>query len=299
LTRARELARGWVAARAPAASTDWLDAAAREIAAFPVGPGHGFPTLLALASRRIPRGALAPDERERAAAYELVPGWNPERWTVLDAARAVLVLSRSDLAAAEGAAALEDCFHYADMGELCALYRALALLPDPERYVWRAGEGCRSSLRAVYESAACDTPFPFRHFDATAWRQLVIKAVFVGAPLWRVHGLDQRLDAELARMALDLVDERRAAGRRVQPELWICLGAHGGERGRQSLERELSGTWAAGRRAAALALARAGHTEKLRSALAAERDPLVRATMEHTLQGPVPQGAWHDLHGEE
>lgn len=299
MTRARELVRDWISARAPAEATRWLDEAAREIAALPAGPGQRFPTLLALASRRIPRGALAPDERERAAASELVPGWNPERWTLLDAARAVLVLSRSDLATPPGTAALEDCFRYADMGELCALYRVLALLPQPERYVWRAGEGCRSSLRAVYEAAACDTPFPFRHFDADAWRQLVIKAVFVGAPLWRVFGLDQRLDAELARMALDLVEERRAAGRRVQPELWLCLGAHGGERGRQSLERELSGTWPAGRRAAALALARAGHTAPVRAALAGERDPLVRATMETALQGPVSQALWHDLHGEE
>ncbi len=299
MTRARELARGWLAARLPAAATDWLDEATREIAALPAGPGQRFPALLALASRRIPRGALAPDERERAAAHELVPGWNPERWTLLDAVRAVLVLARKDLATPEGTAALEDCFQYADMGELCALYRVLALLPNPERYVWRAGEGCRSSLRAVYEAAACDTPFPFRHFDAVAWRQLVIKAVFVGAPLWRVHGLDQRLDAELARMALDLVDERRAAGRHVQPELWLCVGTFGGPRAEQSLARELAGTWAPGRRAAALALARAGHGAPVRAALTGERDPLVRATMESALQGHAPQGEWQDLHGEE
>jgi hypothetical protein len=175
----------------------------------------------------------------------------------------------------------------------------LALLPHPERYVWRAGEGCRSSLRAVYEAAACDTPFPFRHFDAAAWRQLVIKAVFVGAPLWRVHGLDQRLDAELARMALDLVEERRAAGRHVQPELWIALGTFGGPRAESSLARELAGDWAPGRRAAALALARAGHPAPVRDALANERDPRVRATMEAALKGPVAQGAWQDLHGAE
>jgi hypothetical protein len=43
-----------------------------------------------------------------------------------------------------------------------------------------------------------------------------------------VHGLDERLSGELARMALDLADERRSAGRPVNPLLWLCLGAHGG-----------------------------------------------------------------------
>ena len=88
-----------------------------------------------------------------------------------------------------------------------ALYRALVHLPATERFTWRAGEGCRSSMRAVFEAIACDTPFAFRHFDDPAWRQLVIKALFVEAPLWRVYGLDQRLDEELARMALDLAEE--------------------------------------------------------------------------------------------
>ena len=52
----------------------------------------------------------------------------------------------------------------------------------------------------------------------------LLKALFVGAPLWRVYGLDKRIDAELARMALDLADERCSAHREVQPELWLCLG---------------------------------------------------------------------------
>ena len=50
----------------------------------------------------------------------------------------------------------------------------------------------------------CDTPYPLQHFDNLAWRQALIKAIFIGAPLWRIHGLDQRLSPELARMALGM-----------------------------------------------------------------------------------------------
>ena len=98
-----------------------------------------------------------------------------------------------------------------------------------------------------------------------AWRSLVVKAVFVGAPLWRVSGLDQRLSEDLARAALDLADERRSAGRPVQPELWLCLGPHGAERASTSIELELAGGPPAGRCAAALALARAGHIDRLQA----------------------------------
>ncbi len=294
-----DLVRAMLAQRLSAQSSRWLQEAAGEIAALAASSDPAFPTRIAEASRRIPRGALEPTDPERALAGELVPGWDPARWSLLDAARAVLVLSRTDLHRPSAPAAIEDCFRYADVGELVALYRTLALLPQPHAYLWRAGEGCRSNMRAVFEAAACDTPYPFHHFDDTAWRQLAIKALFVGAPLWRVHGLDQRLDAELARIALDLADERRSAGRRVPPELWLCLGADPGERGLGSLERELGGEWAPGRRAALIAFARAGRLERLSAARAREKDPAVLRTLDLCLKGWIHQGAWQDLHGAQ
>ncbi|MBL8863315.1 MAG: EboA domain-containing protein [Planctomycetes bacterium] len=299
MSAARALLQGLLDARLAARARGWLADAAAEVAGLAPGPAGRFPTLISLASRALPRGPLAPNADERGQAAAVLAGWNPERWSILDAGRAVLVLSRADLASEAGVAALEDCFRHADLGELVSLYRTLCLLPEPQRFAWRAGEGCRSSMRAVYEAAACDSPLPSRAFDDGAWRQLVIKAVFVGAPLWRVHGLDQRLDPELARMALDLVDERRAAGRRVQPELWLALGSHAGERGAAALERELAGDWAPGRAAAALGLARAGRLDPVRAALAREDDPLARAAMESALAGAHDQFSFAPLHGLE
>jgi hypothetical protein len=235
LSAARELLVGMIARRAPGAPSAWVEEVARELGVARDESHARFATLVSLASRHVPRATLDPTETERAQAYDVVEGWNPERWSVLDAARAVLVLSRRDAAEPGVVAALEECFRHADVGELVALHRTLALLPDPRRFAWRAGEGCRSSMRVVFEAAACDTPLPFTVFDDVAWRQLVIKALFVEAPLWRVYGLDQRLDAELARMALDLADERRSAGRAVYPELWLCRGRNAGERGRAAL----------------------------------------------------------------
>ena len=259
-----------------------------------------FCGLLSLASRHARRDVLDLTEKELAQAGKVMEGWHPERWSQLDAVRAVLVLSRPDLAQEAGALAVEEAFKYADEGELCALYRSLALLPEPERFVWRAGEGCRSNMRTVFEAAALDTPYPVRFFDDLAWHQAIIKCLFIEAPLWRMWGLDQRLSPELARMALDLADERRSAGRAVQHELWLCLGEHGGERGLDALEVEISteNRNSLGRRAAAYGLARAGETKRLEEFLQAESDGDVRKVMEDALSGNTGSAVFGKLQPE-
>lgn len=280
-------------ARLDEAPRAFLAERAAEIAA---GVDHGrFSSLLSMASRHVPRGDLAPTPPELERCEVLLPGWNPERWTLLETSRVHLILARPDLDGASGAEALEEAFRYADEGELCALYRSLAHWPRPERFAWRAGEGCRTNMRSVFEAVACDTPYPAAHFDDVAWRQLVIKAIFVEAPLWRVVGLDGRLDPELARMALDLADERRSAGRNVQPELWLALGSHGGRRGLESIERELATSFTPGRCAAALALARAGETERLARLADSESEPCVEETMRAALSGSHDQRQFRNL----
>ncbi len=290
-------ARAWLDAalssRLAPEATEWLEGARAEIAAG--ADAARLAALISLASRRIPKDELAPAASELFDAGQCLTGWNPERWRVLDAARSALVLARPELDTPDGAAAVEEAFRYADVGELCALYRTLALLPEPKRFLWRAGEGARSNMRAVFEAACCDTPYPFTHFDDVAWRQAVIKCLFVEGPLWRVYGLDDRLSPELARMALDLADERRAAGRRVFHELWLCLGDEAGKRGLEAVELELAGDFPLGRRAAALALGRMGELERLRTLVASESDEDVRDAMQEALEGQCDQTSFQEL----
>ncbi len=195
---------------------------------------------VALASRRVPpRAPLAPTLEERAELARAADGLEAERWSLLEAARVALIAACPLLQGKDALPALEELFRYADVGEACAGYRALALLASPERFLWRAGEGARTNMRAVFEATCCDTPYPRRHFDDIAWRQALIKALFIGAPLQRIQGFEERRDEELARMALDLADERTSAGRPVPSDLWACLGRFGGARAQRALEREL------------------------------------------------------------
>lgn len=236
--------------------------------------------LLALASRHARAAeplALTPEELHTLNAG--IPGWNPVQWSLLETLRIALLLASANQSANGDddtfAAAFDHCFQFADHGESCALYRALPLLPRGERFVWRAREGCRTNMRPLFEAVALDSPYPAQHFDDVAWRQLVIKAVFIDAPLWRVEGLDQRLSPELARMALDFADERRSAGRKVSPQTWLCLGPHAGERGLRALQKELADGDEQGKQGALLAIARAG-------ALTSERHWLRTAFDTHT-----------------
>lgn len=260
-------------------------------------PDGRFSALLSLASRGVKPRPLAPSAAELESARRLVEGWSPERWDLLETVRVALVVARGDLLEDSAVVALEEAFRFADEGELRALYRALALLPEPRRFVWRAGEGCRTNMRSVFEAVALDTPFLAKNFDDVAWRQAAIKCVFVEAPLWRLWGLDARLSEELARMALDLADERRSAGRPVQRDLWLCLGTHGGARALTSILRELDPANAntGGRRAAACALARAGRKDLLEERLATEREPLVAETMRSALERGAPQSSFRKL----
>lgn len=182
--------------------------------------------LLSLASRHVRASIPLNLERDEIRLFRLKIGdCNPERWSLLETLRIALLLSFPYLAEERFAVLFEQCFQVADHGESCALYRALPLLPHAERFVTRAKEGCRSNMRTIFEAVACDSGFPARYFDDIAWRQLVLKAVFIDVPLARIESFDTRRSPELARMALDFADERRSAGRPVPAQLWMCLGA--------------------------------------------------------------------------
>ncbi len=278
---------GWLERRLAGRAQAFFADAVAECAA---GPTSGrFGEILALASRHVrPTEALAPSDGERDEASAALSGWEPERWTLLETLRARLAIGLAEAGGEPADATLEEAFRYADEGETAALMRSAAHLPRAERFRWRVGEGCRSNMRTVFEAAACDTPYLERYFDDESFRQAALKALFVGAPLWRIRGLDQHLDATLARMALDYIEERRSAGRHVPHEVWLCLGPHGGDRGIQSLAAELRAETrhsipgapehhgARARAAAGLALLRTGASEHFQTYLASEADSRVR-----------------------
>ena len=213
----------------------WLDEKRAAIAGG--APDRTFFMSYSAAARRFGRDPLGLDDAALAAANELVPGWDPSGWTAMQAARAVLLLALPDDDAF--LPTIEKLLDAADIGEQIAAYQALPLLPQPEGLLGRAREGTRTNITAVFESIAHGNPYPRDHFPEEPWNQMVLKALFVGVTLAPIVGLDERANPALMRMLCDYAHERWAAGRRVSPELWRCVGPHADEAAIKDLVRAI------------------------------------------------------------
>jgi hypothetical protein len=144
-------------------------------------------------------------------------------WTRIDVARYQQLHELSTvLTPAEFAAAAVACFEQGDAAEQASWCRAVSLLPQPEQYLRHVIDACRTNILPLFESIACENPYPAAFFPERNFNQLVLKAMFNGIALARIVGLDRRRNAELARMATDYAAERRAANRTVPADIALA-----------------------------------------------------------------------------
>jgi hypothetical protein len=149
----------------------------------------------------------------------------PIPWPVTGAdecGRAALVASAlTALPGDEHVAFIRDLIRRGEVRERQAVLRVLAGLPEPARFVDLAVDAFRTNVQSVFEALACDNAYPSAYFSSAQFAQLVLKALFVGAPVGRIHAL--RVDGELVRMVEAYASERRAAGRPVPEDAKLIL----------------------------------------------------------------------------
>ncbi|WP_443071958.1 EboA domain-containing protein [Streptomyces sp. NBC_01477] len=126
-----------------------------------------------------------------------------------EAARVVLL-------AGAGAEAAADLYARGDRAERRAVLRALPYLDLGPGALPLIEDALRTNDIALVGAALGPAAAVL---DIGTWRQGVLKCVFLGIPLSAVAGLDERTDAELARMLLDFAHERVAAGRDVPADV--------------------------------------------------------------------------------
>ena len=254
MTPCAELLQAWLDRRLPDESRAWLQATAQALRRSPTD--RELFLAISLVPRRIGKDDLDLSPADLSAAHEARAGWNPAGWSTDQAAR-LLLLSSMAGTPERLAARLEQLFRTADVAELITFYRGLPLYPEPQRHLARAREGVRTNMKAVFEAVAHANPYPREQFGDDAWNQMVVKAVFIGSALHRIDGLEQRRNADLARMLHDYAHERWAAHRDVSPELWRCVGPFADSSILDDLERLLLTGSEVERRSAALALVEA------------------------------------------
>lgn len=136
-------------------------------------------------------------------------------WTIDDAVR-TLVICALRLPPDALLATVKDLYLRGDAAEKRGVLRSLDLLDLGDGALPLVWDALRTNDTRLV--AAALGRYAALHLDPAAWRQGILKCLFVGVPLADVADLKRRTDPELVRMVRDFADERRAAGRPVPPD---------------------------------------------------------------------------------
>lgn len=163
--------------------------------------------------------ALSKDEHSFLKAAGLVA---PDALSMADIARIHLLLcTLNRLFAEEQAGFVDMLFRKGDNNEREALLRGLVLLPSPAQFLATAIDACRVAAQTTFEAIACENAYPEKYFPTESFRAMVLKALYLGVPVHRIHGLDKRMDSSLSRAATDYTSELKAAGKSVPTDVAI------------------------------------------------------------------------------
>ena len=150
----------------------------------------------------------------------LIPGFSLNGWSIDRLCRLWLLLQIPSANQHDYTKKIEALFRNADMNEQTALYSSLYFFAYPNLWQHRCAEGIRSNIGTVLEAIMYYNPYPAKYLDEKAWNQLVLKAFFTEKDINRIVGIDERSNPELALTLLDYANERWAAHRQVNPQLW-------------------------------------------------------------------------------
>ena len=209
-----------VTPRLPVAAAEWFDRATREI------PGGSRDQLLHLYTDASRHTGHPPQPFDPLEGFPppSVPELSPTFWTLEDAVRLTLLLTRSEAVSPDDF--YEDaiaCYELGVAREQRSWLKAVSLLPTPERYLALVIDACRTNILPQFEAVACENPYPARFFPEPNFNQVVLKALFNGVRLERIVGLSRRANTELTRMANDYAAERRAARRSVPVDIGLAM----------------------------------------------------------------------------
>ncbi|HKK77703.1 MAG TPA: EboA domain-containing protein [Saprospiraceae bacterium] len=167
--------------------------------------------------RFIQKEKLFFSEAQLAGIQEVYPNFAAQDWSKEELVR---VLFMCQIPVADNHQVLDTLFETADIKETIALYKGLLFLENADTFVLRAREGLRTNMTDVFDAIALNNPFPFLHLSEDAWNHMVLKAMFMGRPLYKVYEIEKRKNQKLALIFLDYAHERWSAHRKVSPELW-------------------------------------------------------------------------------
>jgi len=140
----------------------------------------------------------------------------------------------------------------ADTEELETFLKYLLFLPQPEAFKMVAVDALRTNIASVFDALALYNPYPAQYFEDKQWNQMFLKAAFMQRPLQHIVAVDERANADLARIISDYAHERWAAGRDIDPYFWRPVTGFINETLLQDMQHLFTSDNSAARKAAAL-----------------------------------------------
>ncbi|CAH1001758.1 hypothetical protein LEM8419_02664 [Neolewinella maritima] len=183
--------------------------------------------------RFLGKDELTFNEAELSRLTVEYPNFSATSWSTDQLARVLLMTA---LPTDTNVRVLDDLFATADYRELIALYKGLYFLGNAADFVPRTREGLRTNMVGVFDAIALENPYPARYLSEDAWNHMVLKAMFMQRPMYRIYRIEDRKNAKLADIFLDYAEERRSAHRPVSPELWRFIDGFVTDRARTALE---------------------------------------------------------------
>ncbi|MET3020267.1 EboA domain-containing protein [Flavobacterium hydatis] len=162
-------------------------------------------------------------EQEKVQLEELYPGFTQSNWDLQQLCRCLLMVH---LPVEQNVEIIKNLAEMAAIKELVCLYKGLYFLKNAPDFVLMVQEGIRTNMVAVFDAIALANPFPAKYLPTDPWNQLVLKAVFMGRPLYQIIDLDLRKNEKLALIVHDYIHERWSAGRLVTPEIWRLVDGY-------------------------------------------------------------------------
>ncbi|NQY07972.1 MAG: EboA domain-containing protein [Flavobacteriales bacterium] len=190
-----------------------------------------------LVHRKINKNIAVLDSSDLTSLKEVFPEFGEMTWSSDQICRLAFMLT---VPKKENKKLFVNMLNAGDVNEQIALYKAIYFLENANDFILEVVNGIRTNITSVFDSIALENPFPTQNFTEEAWNQMVLKAIFMDRPIFKIPGLEERKNENLANTLQDYAHERWAAGRSVTPELWRLTSGFVDEKLLSDLQRVIS-----------------------------------------------------------
>lgn len=172
--------------------------------------------------------SLILNENDIKRAHSIYRGWQPEKWSLIEAVRILFnltVIYKTDNAEK----VLSHAYQLPELNEQVAFLKGMLLYGGTEFFLNCAREAVRSNIRPLFAAIALFNPFPTDNFSEDEWNNMILKAVSWNYPLRDIYSAVTRDNIALAAMLYEYAKEQMGAKRPVSDDLWKYIDAYTNE----------------------------------------------------------------------